>query len=86
LFDRWIVTSQPPPSDAAFRYATLAQLGTEMVLPIGLGVYLDYRLDTGPWLTVTGAMLGFGVGMLHLLRVVNRKSQGSSGQQQREGP
>lgn len=61
--------------DDALRYATLAQLGLEMVAPIGLGLLLDYQFGTMPWLTVAGAVLGFAGGMVHLVSVLGRKGR-----------
>ena len=46
----------------------LGQVGTEMVAPIILGLLLDYYLGWLPWLTLTGVILGFSLGMVHILR------------------
>ncbi|MCS7014528.1 MAG: AtpZ/AtpI family protein [Gemmatales bacterium] len=48
------------------RYFALAQVGLEMALPIAVGAWLDYRWGTMPWLVITGVIVGFAVGMIHL--------------------
>ncbi len=48
-------------------YLTLAQVGTEMVVPIVLGIVLDYGLGCAPWGVVIGAILGLVGGMFHLI-------------------
>ena len=53
------------------RYVALGQVGLEMVSPIVIGVLLDRWLGWAPWLTVAGAVLGFGGGMAHLLASLN---------------
>ena len=59
-----------PPMAAAMRWvSTATTVSLEMVLPAVLGVWLDKRLDTSPWLTVIGAVLGLGLGMSHLLKI-----------------
>jgi F0F1-type ATP synthase assembly protein I len=55
------------------RYAAYAQLGTEMVAPIGLGVLADYYFHTLPWLTVGGAVLGLLGGFYHLYKLEQRQ-------------
>jgi F0F1-type ATP synthase assembly protein I len=60
-----------PPSDYGW-YLTLAQLGTEMVAPIVVGLILDHQLETRPWFTIGGAVLGFVGGFAHLLYVLGR--------------
>jgi F0F1-type ATP synthase assembly protein I len=54
------------------RYLELSQVGTEMVSPIVIGLLLDWKWETGPWLTVAGAFLGFFWGMYHMLNILNR--------------
>ena len=40
-----------------------------MALPAWGGNALDERFGTGPWLVSVGAILGFAVGMLHLVKL-----------------
>jgi ATP synthase protein I len=44
-------------------------LGLEFSLPALGGHYLDRWWHSSPWATMTGVILGFAVGMLHLLRI-----------------
>jgi F0F1-type ATP synthase assembly protein I len=67
----------PDPKDVGRAYG-MAQVGIEMVAPIGLGVALDYWLGWTPWATVAGAVLGFVGGLVHLVSMMN--------QQDRNGP
>jgi F0F1-type ATP synthase assembly protein I len=48
-------------------YFALGQAGFEMVAPIGIGLWLDYQFDWGPWATVIAAILGFVGGTVHLI-------------------
>ena len=51
-------------------------VGLEFALPPLLGVWLDRWWGTTPWATVVGAVLGFAVGMMHILRIA-REAPGS---------
>lgn len=61
----------PSPRQLGWYYA-LAQVGLEMVVPIGLGWWLDGVFGTKPWIAVVGVFLGLGAGFLHLIALVNR--------------
>ena len=50
-------------------------IGLEFALPPLLGSLADRWWKTGPWLTVVGAVLGFAVGMMHVLRLAREKSR-----------
>jgi F0F1-type ATP synthase assembly protein I len=52
--------------DWAARVTTIA---LEFALPALLGALADRSWGTGPWATVAGAVLGFVVGMMHVLRL-----------------
>ena len=59
-----------PPMASAMRWvSTATTVSLEMAIPAVVGVWLDRRLDTSPWLTVIGAVLGLGAGMSHLLKI-----------------
>lgn len=69
----------------------ITAVAIEMVLPAGLGYWLDNRWGTGPWLVICGAILGFGVAMQHLLRLAKmqdgkRKSGGNSVKSRHDEP
>ncbi len=67
--------AEPTRPDEVIRYATLAQVGLEMVAPIAVGLLLDYQLETLPWITVAGAVIGFAGGLYHLVAILNRKTK-----------
>jgi F0F1-type ATP synthase assembly protein I len=54
------------------RYVALGQVGLEMVVPIGIGLLVDYYLDWGHWGAVVGTILGFTGGLAHLIHLVNK--------------
>jgi ATP synthase protein I len=54
--------------DWAARVTTIA---LEFALPPLLGSLADRWLLISPWLTVVGAVLGFVVGMMHVLRLAH---------------
>jgi F0F1-type ATP synthase assembly protein I len=56
----------------------MAQVGFEMVAPIGLGLALDYWLGWTPWATVAGAILGFVGGLAHLVSILNTNDRADS--------
>lgn len=61
---------QRPPLAAALQWVSqITTVSLEMVLPIGLGYWLDGTFGTEPWLTIIGAVLGFGIGLRHLLEL-----------------
>jgi ATP synthase protein I len=60
-----------PPEDPDRRrlgvYFALAQVGFEMVVPIAIGYWLDQQLNVEPFLLIVGAILGFAVGIIHVV-------------------
>lgn len=68
----------PPDFKELGYYFSLAQVGLEMVTPLGMGAVLDYWLDSAPWATVVGAVFGFTGGLVHLIVLANRNNSGSS--------
>ena len=73
----------PDPRELGFYFA-LAQVGLEMVAPMGVGILLDYEFAWSPWGTVVGFVFGFVGGFLHLLVLLkqhnnqNRQPPGGS--------
>jgi F0F1-type ATP synthase assembly protein I len=49
--------------------ARITTIGLEFALPACLGFGLDRWWATSPWLTVIGAFLGLGIGMMHVIRL-----------------
>jgi len=71
--------SEKSPGGAGMsRTLGLATLGITMAASVGIGagigVWLDGRWGTEPWLTVIGVLLGSAAGFLELWRTVQRAS------------
>jgi hypothetical protein len=47
----------------------ITSISLEFVLPIVAGWWLDRSLGTTPGAIILGAILGFAIGMTHLLRI-----------------
>jgi F0F1-type ATP synthase assembly protein I len=74
----------PDPKQLGYYYA-LAQVGLEMVAPLGIGVALDYYLKwTAPWGAVVGAILGLIGGIAHLAAIANRRQDSGSSSKPRD--
>jgi ATP synthase protein I len=58
----------------------ITAIGLEFSLPALLGFGVDHWLRTSPAVTVTGAFLGFGLGMVHTLRMARELSGDASSQ------
>jgi F0F1-type ATP synthase assembly protein I len=54
------------------RYVALGQVGLEMVVPIGIGLAVDYYTGTGPWGVIVGTIVGFAGGLFHLVHLANK--------------
>jgi ATP synthase protein I len=54
----------------------VTSIGLEFALPPLLGVGLDRWWRTSPLVTIIGAVLGFAIGMMHILRIA-REGSGS---------
>jgi F0F1-type ATP synthase assembly protein I len=67
-----LVTQPPPDSRELGFYVALAQVGLEMVAPIGIGLALDYYFGWLPWATVICTVVGFVSGMVHLVVMVQK--------------
>jgi F0F1-type ATP synthase assembly protein I len=69
----------PPSNDKDFRLmakvAQISQIGMEMAVPVGVGVGVDFWLNTLPWFTIVGAILGPTLGFIHLLALIRPSSQ-----------
>lgn len=50
----------------------VSTIGLEFALPPLAGAYCDQRAGTSPWLTLLGVLLGFVVGMWHILRIARQ--------------
>src|SRR5262245_13137437 len=63
---------QSPDQRELGRYFALAHVGLEMVVPVGVGMALDYYFGWMPWGVVVGAVLGLIVGITQLVRLSRR--------------
>jgi F0F1-type ATP synthase assembly protein I len=71
--------SAGPPNPREFgTYVEIAQVGMEMVAPLGIGLALDFYLHWSPWGVVVGAVLGLIAGVGHLVAILNRHDQRDS--------
>ena len=71
---RVVLVNQKPDGRSALSIgmdwgARITTIGLEFALPACLGFSLDRWWGTSPWLTVIGAFLGLGIGMLHVIRL-----------------
>jgi F0F1-type ATP synthase assembly protein I len=78
-----VTNDAPTPKELGFYYA-LAQVGLEMVAPIGLGLVLDHYLDWGPWGVIAGAVIGLFGGLAHLVSILNRQQEKDSAGRRRD--
>ena len=59
-------------------WATRAtSIGLEFVIPALLGAYLDQKIGSSPLCVLIGAFLGFGIGMVHILKIAREGTGGS---------
>jgi F0F1-type ATP synthase assembly protein I len=54
------------------RYLSMGQVGLEMVVPIGIGIFLDSRMNWSPWGVTIGAVLGLVGGVAHLIHLAGK--------------
>ena len=64
--------TQQPDSKEIGRLMALSQIGFEMVVPIGVGLYLDDRLGWAPWGVVVGVVVGLVGGLTHMVVMLRR--------------
>jgi len=55
-------------------YAAVLSFVISTVTMLGVGWAFDRWLGTGPWLVVTGIVLGAGVGFYQFIRLLSRTS------------
>lgn len=78
------MTDKPPTAREMGYYLSLAQIGMEMVAPVVLGVLLDVYVHTVPWGIIVGAFLGFGLGLIHLITLVNREEKADAARKEQD--
>src|SRR5262245_35075009 len=69
----------PPEARDLGHYFSLAQVGLEMVVPVGAGVLLDNHFGWQPWGVVVGAVLGLATGLTHLAALSRRRNRHEAG-------
>ena len=62
----------------------ISSVSLEMVLPAVGGHWLDNHWGTGPWCVSLGAVLGFAVGLRHLLLLTGTNPQRDGGGKQKQ--
>jgi F0F1-type ATP synthase assembly protein I len=67
-----MLSKDPKEARELGRYFALSQAGLEMVVPLGIGLWLDYQFGWGPWGAIIGMILGFVGGLTHLIVMANR--------------
>ncbi|MCC6420880.1 MAG: AtpZ/AtpI family protein [Gemmataceae bacterium] len=63
------MTERMPDPREVGRYFALAMVGLEMVVPIGVGYWLDNSFGWSPWGVTVGAILGLVLGLYHLVKL-----------------
>lgn len=64
-----------PPMVVAMNWVSqITTIGLEMSLPALGGNWLDNRWGTSPWLVCVGAVIGFALGMWHLMQLARTSS------------
>ena len=53
-------------------------LAVTVLAGLGAGYWLDERLDTRPWLLLSGASLGVGAALVYFIKTVSVSSKGQS--------
>jgi F0F1-type ATP synthase assembly protein I len=74
--------NRPPDAREMRYYLSLAQTGLEMVVPLIVGLVIDYYAGTTPWFAIAGLVLGFVGGITHLV-VMGNKHDAAAGRDQR---
>jgi F0F1-type ATP synthase assembly protein I len=77
VLEKWTgaVPLGPPNSKELRFYLALAQVGTEMVGPMLLGLLLDYAFGWLPWATVIGLIVGAIGSMTHMITMLQRRDR-----------
>jgi F0F1-type ATP synthase assembly protein I len=76
----------PDPKELGF-YFSLSQVGLEMVVPVGVGLFLDHYFEwKTPWGAIAGAVLGLVVGFVHLVALVNQHDKEGPGKPRQDSP
>jgi ATP synthase protein I len=67
-------TDDRPPMAVAMEWsARLTTIALEMVIPPAGGYWLDGRIGTSPAFVIVGAILGFVLGIFHLVQLARQQ-------------
>ena len=55
-----------------------SSIGLQMVIPAGIGWWVDVKWKTTPWFTIVGVVLGFIVAMLEIVRLAKDSERADS--------
>ena len=72
----------PADQKAFSRAMAMSQAGLEMVVPIGIGVAVDYYAGIRPWGAVVGAVIGLVGGLTHLIYMTRQNEDNDKKPQQ----
>lgn len=56
-------------------YLGLSHAGMMMVVPVGIGIYVDDFLGWEPWGVSIGVVVGFVSGLFYLLRALTKEEE-----------
>ena len=62
-------------AEAARSYSQIYQLVSEFVIPIGLGIAVDWQFGTKPWGTIVGTVCGVLLGSLRIRLILKKLEQ-----------
>lgn len=62
------------------------QIALTMAFYVGAGLGLDFLLDTLPWLTILGALVGLGTVLYHVTRVAGELGKRGAAQRKDDEP
>ena len=68
------ITAAPSGLGVAFRVGV--ELVSALAVGVGLGLLLDYWLETGPWMLILFFFLGSGAGILNVYRAASGLGMG----------
>lgn len=69
----------PDQARSLSRYGTAGiEFALCFALPVGAGMWVDARWETGPWLTLAGGVVGFAAGVYRLVQITRELRENKS--------